>query len=378
VNAVAERVGRCELRRADDSITLVFTGDWTIAATTTRFAEIRAQLTSASPRELGFDMVGLRDWDSTLVVWVLHCKEYCRVHSLTMREEMLPEGVRRLMALALAVAPESPQPLEAHSMWRSLLSGRWLYAWLAGSADSLAFVGEVVIALGRLVRGRANTRLVDFFYFVQQAGPAAIGIITLISVLVGMILAYLGVVQLAQFGAQIYVADLVGIGMVREMGALMTAVIMSGRTGAAYAAQLGTMQTREEIDAINTLGIAPIEFLVLPRILALVVVMPMLCIYSDALGMLGGAIVARGMDVSFTQYWTEMQTIVTMTHISVGVVKSVVFGLLIAISGCRAGIRCGRSSEAVGQAATTAVVTAIVYLIVADAAFNIVFQNLGI
>ena len=133
---------------------------------------------------------------------------------------------------------------------------------------------------------------------MQQAGPAAIGIVTLISVLVGMILAYLGSVQLRQFGAQIYVADLVGIGMVREMAALMTGVIMAGRTGAAYAAQLGTMQTREEIDAIRTLGMSPIEFLVLPRLLALVLVMPLLTLYAGVLGMCGGALVAIGMDVS--------------------------------------------------------------------------------
>jgi phospholipid/cholesterol/gamma-HCH transport system permease protein len=244
--------------------------------------------------------------------------------------------------------------------------------------DAVAFCGDLAIALWRLARGRADTRWGDVLYFVQQAGPAALPIVTLISVLVGMILAYLGSVQLRQFGAQIYVADLVGIGMVREMGALMTAVIMSGRTGAAYAAQLGTMQTREEIDAVTTLGISTMEFLVLPRLLALVLIMPLLCLYADALGVFGGALVALGMDVSMPAYLAELQTVMTLTHIATGVGKSLVFGVLIAFAGCQSGMRCGRSSEAVGHAATRAVVQAVVYLVVADAAFNILYQRLDI
>ena len=162
----------------------------------------------------------------------------------------------------------------------------------------MAFIGEVTIALFKLPLGQANTRFSDFKNFCYQAGPDAFAIISLTSVLVGMILAYLGAVQLQQFGAEIYVADLVVIGMLREMGVLMTAVVMAGRTGAAYAAQLGTMQTNEEVDAITTMGISPIEFLVVPRMLALVVMMPLLTIYADLLGMVGGGIVAGGMGIT--------------------------------------------------------------------------------
>jgi phospholipid/cholesterol/gamma-HCH transport system permease protein len=234
------------------------------------------------------------------------------------------------------------------------------------------------VALMKLLTGRANTRRADFVNFIYQAGPNAFGIITLTSFLVGMILAYLGAAQLAQFGAQIYVANLVTIGMLREMGALMTAVVMAGRTGAAYAAQLGTMQTREEIDAIVTLGISPIEFLVLPRMIALVLIMPLLVLYANVIGIFGGAIVAAGMDVSLIQFGQQMREALAFNHLWTGLLKSVVFGVLIAIAGCRAGIQCGRSSAAVGEAATNAVVTSIVYLIVADAALNILFQKLGV
>jgi phospholipid/cholesterol/gamma-HCH transport system permease protein len=244
--------------------------------------------------------------------------------------------------------------------------------------ESLAFTGQVTVALSRLARGNANTRFVDFRSFCYQAGPDAFAIISLTSVLVGMILAYLGAVQLKQFGAEIFVANLVVIGMLREMGVLMTAVVMAGRTGAAYAAQLGTMQTNDEIDAITTMGISPVEFLVLPRMLALIIIMPLLTIYANLLGIVGGGIVAGGMGITPIQYLLQGQTALSFSHVTVGLLKALVFATLIAIAGCRAGMNCGRSSAAVGEAATNAVVTALVYLIVADAAINILFQQLGI
>ena len=246
-----------------------------------------------------------------------------------------------------------------------------------GTLETLTFLGEVVISLGRLLTGRARFRKTDLWLNIQQCGPQALGIVTVISVLVGAILAFVGAVQLSMFGAEVYVANLVGLGMVMEMGALMTAVLMAGRTGAAYAAQLGTMQTNEEIDAITTLGISPVEFLVLPRMLALICIMPLLTLYADALGILGGGLVAAGMGIMPIQYLNEARDAMSLTHLGVGLLKSVIFASLIAVAGCRAGINSGRSSAAVGQATTSAVVTAVVYLIVADAAINILFQHLG-
>jgi phospholipid/cholesterol/gamma-HCH transport system permease protein len=357
---------------------LVFSGDWRIGSAVPCAAEIAEAIRVRVPRTLGFDCSALGDWDSLFVVAVRECRRVCAERDLGFEPQGLPEGARRLLALADTVAPHQ-RPVAPGLDWlHRLVTFAHLRDFFAELLSLCAFAGEVLIALGRLCTGRARTRLVDVLWFVQQAGPRAIGIVTLISVLVGMILAYLGSVQLQQLGAQVYVAHLVGLGMVREMGALMTGVIMAGRTGAAYAAQLGTMQTREEIDAIETLGIPPVEFLVLPRMLALVMVMPLLCIYSDVLGMLGGAIVALAMDVTWAQYQNGLREAVDLAHIATGVAKSVVFGALIAAAGCRAGMRCGRSSEAVGQATTTAVVRAIVWLVVADAAFNIMYQRLGI
>jgi len=369
---------RYELAADGSELRMRLSGDWSSSDSVPDFSEIEAELQQSACTVLAVDCEALEGWDSMLVVTLLHCEEFCSRVGAEFRGVSLPPGALKLMALSRAVAPHERPAAIPEPWWHRVHPLIWLQRAVAAAADVLGFVGEISIAFARLAAGRANARAVDFFYFVQQAGPSALGIITLISALVGMILAYLGSVQLRQIGAQIFVADLVGIGMVREMGPLMTAVIMAGRTGAAYAAQLGTMQTRDEIDAITTLGISPIEFLVLPRLLALVCIMPLLCLYSDLLGMLGGAVVALSMDVTYTQYVNETRAAVTLTHIATGVVKSVVFGLLIAIAGCRAGIRCGRSSEAVGLATTAAVVSAIVCLVIADAAFNILYQRLDI
>jgi len=278
--------------------------------------------------------------------------------------------------VATAVRPHQ-QPKPASSHWLSSLDPlNLLRTTVRNTTESLVFIGEVATALTKLVLGKANTRYADFRAFCYQSGPDAFAIISLISILVGMILGYLGAVQLKQFGAGIYVADLVVIGTLREMGALMTAVVMAGRTGAAYAAQLGTMQTNEEIDAIVTLGVSPIEFLVVPRMLALVVMMPLLTIYADVLGILGGALVAGGLGITPLQYFNQASAAVEFSHIIVGLIKSVLFAVLIAVAGCRSGINSGRSSAAVGQAATEAVVTAIIYLIIADASINIICQQI--
>ncbi len=377
-DAVAPRAARCTLECRGDLAVVVLEGDWMLSGEAPGMAALLRELGALDVRGLAFDCRALGGWDSLLVTLLYRIEILCSEKGVVLDRDAVPAAALQLLDLARAVPARDAPPPGQPAWWRRLLRGEVLVAAWRELLDTLSFIGEIVLACVRLGLGRANTRASDFLWFVQQTGPAAIGIVTLISVLVGMILAYLGSVQLRQFGAQIYVADLVGIGMVREMGALMTAVIMAGRTGAAFAAQLGTMQTREEIDAVRTLGIDPIEFLVLPRLLALVLVMPLLTLYSGVVGMCGGALVALGMDVSWAQYLNATRGAVTLTHIMTGEVKSVFFGLVIALAGCRAGMHCGRSSEAVGKATTRAVVSAIVWLIVVDAAFNILYQRLEI
>jgi phospholipid/cholesterol/gamma-HCH transport system permease protein len=214
---------------------------------------------------------------------------------------------------------------------------------------------------------------------MQEAGAQALPIVSLISFLVGTILAFVGAVQLEQFGASIYVADLVGIGMAREMGAMMTAIVMAGRTGAAYAAQLGSMTASQEIEALKTMGISPLEFLVLPRLIALSVMMPLLCLYSDCLGIVGGVAVGTGMlGIPARLYFNQTFNAVDLGDVAGGVFKAAVYGILIAVSGCLRGLQSGKSSSAVGEATTSAVVTGIVLIICACGVFAVTFYVLGI
>ncbi len=366
-----------QLTPAGDALDLAFSGDWTIDSKVPEFTLLQSELESkaGSGSQLVITSKQLGEWDSLFLSWLLQCAHWCRQHDISMDISGLPDGARKLHAIATAVAPIENPP-QVHSHWLQLKA---LGSSLVSSiVNFCSFIGEFFIALGTLLLGKSNTRARDFFYFVEQVGPKALPIVTLLSVLMGMILAYMGAIQLRQFGAEIYVANLVAIGTVREMGVLMTGIIMAGRTGAAYAAQLGTMQTNEEIDAIQTLGMSPMEFLVTPRMLALVLVMPLLVIYSNMLGMLGGALVATGMDIAPLQYFQQTKGAISWDDISSGLIKSVVFAVLIGIAGCQAGLQCGRSSAAVGEATTKAVVTAIVYLVVADSLLNIIFDKLGL
>jgi phospholipid/cholesterol/gamma-HCH transport system permease protein len=362
-------------RDAEQTV-LSLQGTWISSETLPAFAEWRTAIEATSPQALAVRADTTLTWDSQAMTRLFALARYCDDKHIALDLQNLPDGMQKLLAVANAVKPQEISPPHARSslekMWHSLHTARDTLL------DLVEFVGSATLAFLRFCSGRANTRVRDIFYFVDQCGPQALGIVGLISVLVGMILAYLGSVQLRLFGAEVYVANLVAIGMVREMGALMTAVIMAGRTGAAYAAQLGAMQANEEVDAITTLGISPMEYLVLPRLLALIAVMPLLCVFSNVLGLAGGAMVAAGMDVNFTQFIAQAREAVTMGDIFAGLFKSLVFGALIATAGCQAGLRSGRSSAAVGQATTRAVVNAIVYLVVADAALNILYDKLNI
>jgi phospholipid/cholesterol/gamma-HCH transport system permease protein len=342
--------------------------------------EVRKILASQSQvRCLQYDAGNLEDWDSALLTFLFKVSDLCARHQIPEQREGLPTGVQRLMALAAAIPEKKGARRKEHRPNPLARIGSGVLTWLGDQRELLTFLGETWLALWAWVRGRAQYRRVDLWEAVQECGVQSLPIVTLISVLIGLILAFVGAFQLAMFGAQIYVADLVGVGMVREMAPLMTGIIMSGRVGSAFAARLGTMQVNEEIDAFKTLGLAPMEFLVLPRVLALSLMMPLLCIYSDFLGIAGGAFVGIGIfGISPMEYWTQSRAAIGLDDISIGIFKSVIFGGLIAIAGCMSGIRCGRSALAVGTATTTAVVQAIVWIIVTDSIFAIISSVAGI
>ncbi len=340
---------------------------------------VEQQLAAFSPRRIVFDAAAIAAWDSGLLVFLEHMTQICGERGITQDRSGLPAGVQRLLALAEAV-PER-KGVRAAEVDDSALEriGRATLSTTEALGEFLSFIGAAVIATARLLSGRARYRRSDLFVLIQQAGAEALPIVTLISFLVGLILAFVGAIQLQQFGAAIYVADLVGIAMVREMGAMMTAIVMAGRTGASYAAQLGSMRVTQETDALTTMGIAPLEFLVLPRMLALFLMMPLLCLYADFVGILGGAAVGTGLlHLQPITYYQETAAAVKLGDVVGGVFKASVYGVLIAISGCLRGMQCGNSSSAVGDATTSAVVTSVVLVIGACGMFAVIFYVLGI
>lgn len=330
-------------------------------------------------KRVRFDASALATVDSSFLNFLMQVSDMCQAKAIELDKQSLPAGAARLLELAAAVPSRAGAARSSQEV--SLIEGVGI-AFLAMSREVkefIIFLGALSLVFLRFLKGQSIMRRRDVLLIIQECGPHALPIVTLISILVGLILAFIGAVQLAQFGAQIYVANLVGIAMLREMGAVMAAVIVAGRTGAAFAAEIGTMEVNEEIDALKTFGICPLEFLVLPRMIALVFMLPLLCIYADILGILGGAIVAVGaLDLSAPLYWQQTWNAVSVSDLVFGVVKSAVFGLLIAIAGCLRGIQAGRTSAAVGLAATSAVVTSLVLVVIVDAAFAIVGDILGV
>ena len=287
--------------------------------------------------------------------------------------------MRRLLTIALAVPPRTDTGADAARPSFVARTGlAFLRRW-DGVVDAVTFIGEVILAVGAFLRGKAQFRTEDVARVFYSAGPAALPIVTLIGLLAGFILAFSGGNQLELFGAQIYVANLVTTGMAQEMGPLMAAVIIAGRTGAAFAAELGTMQVNRETDALRTLAVDPIQYLVVPRMLALMLMLPLLALYANLMGILGGGIIGVTVfGINALQYSQQMRLMIGVEDFAGGIFKAAVFGIIVAVAGCLRGMRCGQDAAAVGNAATSAVVTSIVGIVVADALINVLFHVLGI
>jgi phospholipid/cholesterol/gamma-HCH transport system permease protein len=365
---------------ADDTLLVRLAGEWTIHERLPSSEEVEKQCEKDTGiQKVIFDPANLARWDSGLLVFLTKVIDFCAQKNIRIEKESLPQGVQKLLALA---SPENQREGISRGASRKNFLVKVADAtsrFVRSSQEMLAFIGEAFLAFMKLLRGKASFRGSDFLMVIQDTGAQSLPIVSLISILVGLILAFVGAIQLELFGAQIYVANIVGIGMTRVMGAIMTGVIMAGRTGASFAAQLGTMQVNEEIDALRTSGISPMEFLVLPRMLALTLMMPLLCLYSDFMGILGGLFVGVTMlDLNPMEYYYQTKSAVTLTHFWVGLFHSAVFGVLVALSGCLRGMQCGRSASAVGYATTSAVVTGIVSIIIATAIITFGCNVLGI
>jgi phospholipid/cholesterol/gamma-HCH transport system permease protein len=366
-------------RDADGVVVVQLSGSWRLERGLPPVSEVEQALDSAGSTVVAFDTTGLGAWDSAILTFLASVSKLARERDIQLDHTGLPEGLSRLLALAEAVpekgdarASEEDDDPVVERLGERAIDAQRLFK------SDLEFFGQLALALGRAARGKARFRGSDLALLIQQSGFDALPIVTLVTFLLGLILAFVGAIQLQTFGATIYVADLVGVAMVRDMGALITGIIMAGRNGAAFAAQLGSMKVTQEIDALETMAISSIEFLVLPRVIALCLMMPLLTLYGDVMGIFGGAFVGVTMlDLTPTEYFLQTADGVKLSHVIGGVFKGSVYGVLIATSGCLRGVQSGRSSSAVGDAATSAVVTSIVAIIVACGVFAFVFYALG-
>jgi phospholipid/cholesterol/gamma-HCH transport system permease protein len=362
-------------READGTLRVRLRGRWALADGVPAADAIFRELEEVVARVVVED-VGLESWDSSLVTFLHAVASAATGRGLAVDSGALPEGARRLIDLALAVKPRVEPPAVEDDALTARVGRVALHVW-GTAGDALTFLGETVLAFGALARGRARFRRVDLLHAFEATGVSALGIVALINFLIGAVLAFVGAVQLQQFGAAIYVANLVGIGVFRELGPLMTGIVMAGRTGAAFAATLGTMTVNEEVDALRTMGLRPAEFLVLPRVLATSLMMPALVAYADLLGLVGGLFVGvTVLDLGTVEYVRQTQASVALRHFWIGLAKSVAFGAVVASTGTYYGIRCGRSAAAVGEATTKAVVMGIVLVVVVDAVATVVFHVL--
>ncbi len=382
------------------TLLIKLSGDWQISAGLLSVNEVTSQLSSHPDIvQINLSVSEELKWDSGLISFLLKLIRECAQKNIHVAREGLPQGAQKLLALALKVHQKDissvaaisraerdgggvPNPVNsAQDARESFLekTGEKVLHISESLAEGLDFLGDITVSFGRLIRGKSYFRWDDFYLLVKRCGVDTLLLVSLISLLVGMILAFVGSIQLKMFGAQIFISDIVGIAMVRVLSAVMTGIIMSGRIGASFAAELGMMQANEEIDALKTLGVSPVEFLVIPRVLALVIMMPILTIYADLMGVLGGFVISVGMlHLNPVEYLNHTQQAVKLSYVWVGLIHSFVFGVIIAVAGCLRGIKCERNATGVGVATTSAVVTGITGIVIATAIITFICQILGV
>jgi phospholipid/cholesterol/gamma-HCH transport system permease protein len=369
------------LSEIGDAFVVELGGNWSIGSRlpdttwiTSRISDSEGSFTVKFRMEPGIE------YDTALASFIFRLNRIADAKGYPFVMDNLPGQLMRLLDLSGKV-PDKEDARKTPGEHPGLLThlGEIVLQSLRGSLEIATFTGEWVIALVKLMAGQARLRWEDFWHITRTVSLDALPIVALISFLVGAIISFLGAVTLKQFGAEFAVSYLVGYGILREMGAIMTGIILAGRTGAAFAAQIGSMKINEEIDALKTLGISPIEFIVLPRLLALFVMMPLLTLYSNVIGILSGWIVAEGlMGVPGPVFFSEMQSVVGLEDFLLGIFKAFIFGILVATAGCLRGLQCGSGAGAVGVATTRAVVAGITLIVFSNAVIDWAAATLGI
>ena len=354
---------------------LILSGDWQLSRPFPSWKELVAGVPPADVLVIGQD---LGTWDTSLVLFLVHVQKWSLDAGFGFRTESLPSQLPPLMARWTATPSQTAVGrVVPKSVWERFQSVT--EDWTMQSRENITFVGDCTLGFLNLVRYPTRFRWLDFIIELQQSWANSLLIVALVSFLVGVVLAFQAAVQLQPFGAAIFVADLVGLSVVREMGPMMAAVIVAGGTGAGFAARLGNMRVDQEVDAIETLGLSSVDFLVLPRMGAVTLMMPVLALYANGLGILGGMLVSGTMlRIPPAAYWLEVQQRVGFWDVTTGLVKSLFFGAIVGLVGCLRGLHCDRSAAGVGAATSSAVVTAILLVVVADAVFALIFNVLGV
>jgi phospholipid/cholesterol/gamma-HCH transport system permease protein len=374
---IAKLVIQTDATSASEIVKLHCTGAWTVRG----IAQLEQQLKDMTwpvAADLEIDSSAISSLD-TSGAWLL------RMTVSTLEQQghnVRITGLRKEFSSLLDLIParsviSAPLIKSRESLWASI--GRQSWQGMENLFGMLAFVGESAIAIMRLIVQPRRIRWRAIFHNMQTAGFEALPIVGLLSFLMGVVIAYQGADQLQRFGANIYIVDLVGLAMVRELSPLLTAIIVAGRSGSAYAAQIGTMKVTEEIDALRTIGISPQELLVLPKMLALIIALPLLTVFADVTGIIGGMIMARSkLDVSFDVFIGRLGDAVSLSSFLTGIIKAPVFAAIIALVGCFQGFQVGGSADSVGRQTTLSVVQSIFLVILTDALFSVVFNWLNI
>jgi phospholipid/cholesterol/gamma-HCH transport system permease protein len=360
----------------DGSLRLIFTGQLDAATTGTVWRRAATEVTKAT-KGVVVDASGIDYCDGAGIALLMHLRNLQDKTGGTLQIDGLRPEFASLLDDSVPESPAEPASKRSH---RGLVEeiGEGVVEIWRDIQILVSFVGELSVALLRAAIHPRSIRWRDALAVAEVVGVNALPIVALISFLMGLIMAFQAAVPLRQFGAELFIANLVGLSILRELGPLMTAIVVAGRSGSAFAAELGTMKVREEIDALKTMGLDPVRFLIVPRVVAAVAMTPLLTVFADLIGLLGGAVVMRSLGFPLITYFNQVQYAVSYGSLIGGLVKAFVFGILVAGIGCQRGLQTKTGATAVGESTTSAVVSGIILIAITDGIFSVIYFYLGV
>ena len=361
----------------DGSLTLIFTGQLDAATTGTVWGRAAMEVTKANAKGVVVDASGIDYCDGAGIALLVHLRNLQEKTGGTLQIDGLRQEFASLLDDSVPEPPAEPTSQRTHRKLVEEIGEGVVEIW-RDIQTLVSFVGELSVALLRAAIHPRSIRWRDAFAIAEGVGVNALPIVALISFLMGLIMAFQAAVPLRQFGAELFIANLVGLSILRELGPLMTAIVLAGRSGSAFAAELGTMKVREEIDALKTMGLDPVRFLIVPRVVAAVAMTPLLTIFADLVGLLGGAVVMRSLGFPLITYFHQVQYAVSYGSLIGGLVKAFVFGILVAGIGCQRGLQTKTGATAVGESTTSAVVSGIILIAITDGIFSVIYFYLGV